>query len=109
MASVQLNDADILDEYNNGCWLLLNIGDKSDMICDGKHIQVRDRKALVDEMIFGQRDRLALRVTYMSEDGDGDVEGDNVATSPVLANPKLVAGQYVGQTSIKSFEGRLSE
>jgi hypothetical protein len=105
MASVQLNDSDILDEFNNGRWLLLNVGDKSNMICDGNHIQVRDRKALVDEMIFGHRNnRLALLVTYVSEDGD-----ENVATSPVLAAQKFVAGQHVDQTPIEGCEWRISE
>jgi len=107
MAQVQLNDSDILDEFNNGRWLLLNVGDKSDMICDGEHIQVRDRKAMVNEMIYGHRDRLALRVTYVYEDGD-----ENVATSPVLANQKLIAfqhGEQSSQTSTEGREGRLSK
>jgi hypothetical protein len=60
----QLNDSDILDEFNKGKFVLIN-ANKSDAIFNGIYIYIRNRKALVDEMIFGQRNRLALQVTYI--------------------------------------------
>ena len=74
--SVRLLNEDILDEFNSGSWLLLNkVGDKSSAIRRGNKIHVRERKALVDEMIFGEKDRLALQVTYL---GDGNAYSNDV-------------------------------
>lgn len=64
---IKLNDKDILDEYENGNWVLLNVDEKSSRISSGCRIHIRDRKALVDELMFGQREnRLALRVTFLN-------------------------------------------
>jgi hypothetical protein len=70
--SVCLLSEDILDEFNSGNWLLLNkVAVKSGAIRRGNKIQVRERKALVNEMIFGEKDRLALQVTYLGDEDGG--------------------------------------
>lgn len=62
---LELNESDVLDEFDKGRFIVVN-KNKYNAIFNGTCIYIRNRKAFVDDIIFGQRDRLALQITYVS-------------------------------------------
>lgn len=61
-------DADVLDTFNEGTWILLKTTDKTKLIKNGSKVLLNKKEFVVSEVIGGQRqNRVALRLnSYQS-------------------------------------------